>query len=125
MRTIVQIKHKLTGASNSTMVGVENAWCASFINYCLKMSGYKISGIQNAEFFSKSPNFIKIDIPKFGAITVFHKKGTKNGYVNLVYCKAKEGGTGLLGGEQTNSVTINSRYAVYDNPKLRLEFVDF
>lgn len=118
--------HKLTGANNPTMVGDQNAWCASFINYCLKMTGYKMSGTPNSQFFSKSPDFKKIDTPIFGAITVFHKKGTKkSGHVNLVYCKTKDGEIGLLGGNQTDSVTINPRYAVYDSPKLRLEFIGF
>ncbi|HCT3225462.1 TPA: LysM peptidoglycan-binding domain-containing protein [Enterobacter hormaechei] len=118
--------HKLTGASNPTMAGDQNAWCASFINYCLKLSGYKMSGTPNSQFFSKSPDFKKIDTPIFGAITVFHKKGTKkSGHVNLVYCKTKDGEIGLLGGNQTDSVTINPRYAVYDRPELRLEFIGF
>lgn len=118
--------HKLTGVSNPTMVGNENAWCASFINYCLYISGYKMSGSPNSQSFSKGLDFIKIDTPIFGAIAVFHKKGTKSGgHVNLVYCKTKDGEICLLSGNQTDSVTINPRYAVYDILELQIDFVGF
>ena len=95
------------------MVGTLNAWCASFINYCLQCSCLPI-GNANSQSFSKSGNFVKIDSPVYGAIVVLHKPHTEqSGHATLVYCKTKDDEIGVLGGNQGDSVTINPLKEVY------------
>ncbi|WP_439412972.1 TIGR02594 family protein [Enterobacter ludwigii] len=115
--------HAETGAPYKTMVGDANAWCASFVNYCLKKSDYLMSGSANSQSFAHSNNFVKIDEPVYGAIVVFHKKGTKgSGHVTMVYCKMKDGEIGVLGGNQGDSVTINPMYRVYSGESSILKY---
>jgi uncharacterized protein (TIGR02594 family) len=64
--------HKKTGINMSSMVGNSNPWCASFINYCLKESGYSTSGSASSQSFSN--NKIKVSQPIYGAIVVLRKK---------------------------------------------------
>ncbi|EGO8361980.1 hypothetical protein EYW98_22030 [Escherichia coli] len=105
--------HHETGAGNPTMVGTRNAWCASFINYCLQCTGYPIANA-NSQSFSKSRKFVKIDSPVYGAIVVLHVPNTEQkGHATLVYCKTKDGEIGVLGGNQGDSVTINPLKKVY------------
>ncbi|HFS5791131.1 TPA: LysM peptidoglycan-binding domain-containing protein [Citrobacter werkmanii] len=106
--------HSETGINKGTMVGDNNAWCASFVNYCLKCACYPISINANSQYFSESKKFIKIDSPVYGAIVVFHVPHTeRKGHVTLVYCKTKDGEICVLGGNQGNSVTINPMNKVY------------
>ncbi|PIF23922.1 TIGR02594 family protein [Candidatus Pantoea floridensis] len=105
--------HKKTGINMSSMVGDSNPWCASFVNYCLKESGYAISGSASSQSFSKNKNFVKISQPIYGAIVVFRKRGSWTGHVAFVYCKFKDGEYGVLGGNQANSVTVNPLKKVY------------
>lgn len=118
--------HHETGASNTTMTGTTNAWCASFINYCLQKSGFASSGSPNSQSYKHSPQFIRIEIPVYGAIVVFHKRGSKNsGHVAFVYCKTKDGEIGVLGGNQADSVTINPMKKIYFNPDLNYELIGY
>ncbi|MBS0967814.1 TIGR02594 family protein [Nissabacter archeti] len=118
--------HKEIGTSNSSMSGTSNAWCASFVNFCLKQAGYLTSRSANSQSFAYSPNFVKVDAPVYGAIAVFHKKGSKrSGHVAFVYCKTKDGEIGVLGGNQADSVTVNPMYYVYSNPKLGYELIGY
>lgn len=105
--------HKKTGINMSSMVGNSNPWCASFVNYCLKESGYAISGSASSQSFSKNKNFVKISQPIYGAIVVFRKRGSWTGHVAFVYCKFQNGEYGVLGGNQANSVTVNPLKKVY------------
>jgi hypothetical protein len=34
--------HKEVGIKLEDLIGTEHAWCASFVNYCLKCAGYKM-----------------------------------------------------------------------------------
>lgn len=53
----------------SVMTGTNNAWCASFVNYCLKTKGYAIwLSPTIARHIEKSPNFFKIPKPVWGCI---------------------------------------------------------
>lgn len=105
--------HKKTGINMSSMVGNSNPWCASFINYCLKEAGYSISGSASSQSFSKNKNFIKISQPIYGAIVVLRKRGSWTGHVTFIYCKFKDDEYGVLGGNQSNSVTVNPLKKVY------------
>ncbi|WP_333849359.1 hypothetical protein [Leclercia sp.] len=51
--------HKKTGVNMSSMVGNSTPWCASFINYCLKESGYSMSGSASSQPLKKQ-KFYKI-----------------------------------------------------------------
>ncbi|MBU9849149.1 TIGR02594 family protein [Rahnella aceris] len=117
--------HKKTGINMSSMVGNSNPWCASFINYCLKESGYSTSGSAGSQSFSKNKNFIKISQPIYGAIVVLRKKGSWTGHVAFIYCLFEDGEIGVLGGNQGDSVTINPLYQVYINGRLHYELIGF
>lgn len=117
--------HLETGVNKRTMVGDSNAWCASFINYCLKCACYPISNNANSQYFSKSNKFVKIDSPVYGAIVVLHVPHTeRSGHVTFVYCKTKDGEICVLGGNQGNSVTINPMNKVYIEG-LHYEFIGY
>ena len=105
--------HKRTGVNMLSMVGNSNPWCASFINYCLKEAGYSISGSASSQSFSKNKNFIKISQPIYGAIVVLRKRKSWTGHVAFIYCKFKDGEYGVLGGNQSNSVTVNPLRKIY------------
>ncbi|HHC4784598.1 TPA: hypothetical protein ACN6ZP_000520 [Escherichia albertii] len=116
--------HTKTGASNPSMVGTLNAWCASFINYCLQCTCLPIANA-NSQSFSESGNFVKIDSPVYGAIVVLHKPHTeRTGHATLVYCKTKDGETGVLGGNQGDSVIINPLKEVYIE-ELKFELIGY
>ncbi|MHB2093305.1 TIGR02594 family protein [Pantoea dispersa] len=117
--------HKKTGINMSSMVGNSNPWCASFVNYCLKESGYSTSGSASSQSFSKNKNFIKISEPIYGAIVVLRKKGSWTGHVAFIYCLFEDGEIGVLGGNQGDSVTINPLYQVYINGRLHYELIGF
>lgn len=38
------------------VLGENHPWCASFINYCLKESGYSVSGSASSQPFSNNKN---------------------------------------------------------------------
>ncbi|MGQ8774290.1 TIGR02594 family protein [Serratia sp. NA_112.1] len=117
--------HKKTGINMASMVGNSNPWCASFINYCLKESGYPVSGSASSQSFSKNKNFVKISKPIYGAIVVLRKKGSWTGHVAFIYCQFKDGEIGVLGGNQGDSVTINPLYQVYINGRLGYKLIGY
>lgn len=107
--------HQETGASDhKSMEGTNNAWCASFVNYCLKQAGYSHTGSPSSQSFVWSKQFKKIDSPVYGAIVVYQnprKKGT--GHVAFVYCALKGGDLAVLGGNQGDTIKFNSHKGVY------------
>ncbi|MEP8911033.1 TIGR02594 family protein [Enterobacter mori] len=88
------------------------AWCASFVNYCLKKSSYDYSTAypQSSQFpaYDKA-KFIEVDKPVYGALMVFRTytesgdRFTGNGHVSLVYGKTINDGIAGLGGNQGGS----------------------
>ncbi|MGL6016368.1 MAG: TIGR02594 family protein [Selenomonadaceae bacterium] len=108
------------GESTPTM---ETAWCASFVNYCLKDSGHSYTKDPSSQFASTSKKFVKIERPVFGAIVVYKhtikKYGT--GHTGFVYAKINDGDYAILGGNQGESITLNPHKGVYlDMLKCRL-----
>ena len=102
--------HRETGQTwFKSMEGDTNAWCASFVNYCLMLARYPMS--QNkarAKSFSNDPNFLKIDKPIYGAIAVYGRKG--GGHVAFVYGKQKKSDKLIvLGGNQGDMITFVAR----------------
>jgi uncharacterized protein (TIGR02594 family) len=96
--------HELVGAHESSMVGTKNAWCSSFVNYCLSTAApsyAKWSLPQRANDISKSSNFVEIKTPVFGAIALISTH-----HVTLVY--AKSGSNFIcLGGNQHDQINFS------------------
>ena len=102
--------HKLVRSGLNTLVGDENPWCASFINYCLKESGYQMSqAVASSQSFKWDSNFVKISKPAYGALAVWTnpKKKTKG---HVCFVLGVSGNNFIrLGGNQDNMITVDSR----------------
>lgn len=109
--------HKEVGIGIPDLSGTDHAWCASFLNYCLKQSGYEMSNPAcRARSVSEDPNFVKIEKPIFGAIAMI---GTY--HVGFVYATdSKSEKPILLGGNQSDQINFSVFYdkATYYLPKL-------
>lgn len=101
--------HYLINAKGSLS---NTAWCASFVNYCLKESSYDYSKSypQSSQFPAYDKvKFVEIDKPVYGALMVFRTytnsgdRFTGNGHVSLVYGKTIHGDIAGLGGNQGGS----------------------
>lgn len=83
----------------------ETPWCSAFVCWCLEKTGYKSTNSSWAKSFLKYGT--KMETPKQGCIAVL-TRGPKNGHVAF-YIEHNENGTvSLLGGNQSNSVSIKS-----------------
>lgn len=103
--------HKKIGLSFKSL---SIAWCASFVNYCLKVAGYKHSGSAGSQSFRHSANFHKLASPVYGALVVYsNPKKPGQGHVAFAYCTLKDGDMAVLGGNQGDSITFNSHNGVY------------
>lgn len=81
-------------------------WCAIFINACLAMAGAKGSASAMARGFVKHPDFIRLEQPSVGCITVISSnRGPASGHV---FFYTGENGLMLqgLGGNQNDSVSV-------------------
>ena len=96
---------------------MSTAWCASFVNYCLKEARYPYLKSADSQFptYKKNRNiFREIPSPVYGAIMVFrryyHEGGnwTQKGHVSFVYAKDKNGDIAALGGNQGDSIKLSS-----------------
>ncbi|MFC3531104.1 TIGR02594 family protein [Vogesella facilis] len=88
-----------------TIEGDKFAWCASFVNYCLKTSGYPISSpnpMRANSFISDNINFIKIEKPIFGCIATNGKHAT------FFYGESSNGKFIGLGGNQGQTIKFSS-----------------
>lgn len=103
--------HKETGLQFRSL---STAWCASFVNYCLKSSGFKHSGSAGSQSFRMSQNFSRLTAPVYGALAVYSNPAKPGqGHVAFVYCKLKGGDLAVLGGNQGDSITFNPHKSVY------------
>lgn len=87
-----------------TMVGTKNAWCASFVNFCLKSSSPAYTmwrQSMRARDVAKDANFVEIDKPVFGAIMLLGQS-----HVALVYARSA-GGVVCLGGNQSDQINFS------------------
>lgn len=91
----------------------ETPWCATFVNYCLKMAGEAMTGKLNARSFLDYGEEVKQ--PKFGDIVVLWR-GDRNGWQGHVgfFVKQDDKGIYVLGGNQSNEVNIT----IYKNERL-------
>ncbi len=108
--------HKEVGVNLNDLIGTDHAWCASFVNYCLKQSGYAMSSPPcRARSFLDDDNFEKISKPVFGAIAVI---GTH--HVCLVHAEdANSEKPIVLGGNQSDQInfTVFHEKTTYLLPK--------
>lgn len=96
--------HKEVGVSISTLVGDNQAWCASFVNYCLAKTGYHISSPypQRARsFIYDHVNFIEVTKPIFGCIA------SSGHHAAFVYGKTAKGMIVCLGGNQSQTIRLS------------------
>ncbi|MDR3410413.1 MAG: LysM peptidoglycan-binding domain-containing protein [Formivibrio sp.] len=120
--------HKMIGKSGA--LG-NTAWCAAFVNYCLKF-GYgadyyeKGDTSQSSQFPVNNKKFMKIDKPVYGAIVVYRhtKKKYGTGHVAFVYAKTDDDDYAVLGGNQSDSITLNKHKEIYLE-KLKAKLVGF
>lgn len=82
-------------------------WCAIFINAMLDAAGVKGSGSAMARSFVKHPDFIRLDAPVVGCITVISSsRGPTSGHV--FFYTANDGlFVQGLGGNQDDQVSID------------------
>lgn len=94
--------HAITGlrAQND-----ETPWCASFVGWCLEQAGLKSTGSAVARSYETWG--VALEKPVLGAIVTFTRAG--GGHVGF-YMGARDGKWLILGGNQSNRVSI----AAYD-----------
>lgn len=97
--------------------GLESAWCACFVTWCLRQAGVKSL---NSYFAMRAAAYktygSPLSVPAFGAIAV---KG--RGHVGFVVASSKGGDVAILGGNQSNEVNIR-RYTAAQAKDLTYRF---
>ena len=91
------------GRQFTSLAGSSNAWCASFVNWCLRSAGYPISSphpYRARSFAADTINFSQIAEPVYGAIGLV---GTS--HVGFVYSIERERPV-LLGGNQSDQINF-------------------
>lgn len=96
---------------------VKTAWCAAFVNFCLKTSGQIYENSAGSQFPILSKKFIKIDRTVYGSIMVMRNyfsgtnKSPGKGHATFVYAMKGDGRVVCLGGNQGDRVKL-SAYAM-------------
>ncbi|WP_111893491.1 TIGR02594 family protein [Acinetobacter sp. MB5] len=103
--------HTMVKSGYKTMVGDKNPWCASFVNYCLKETNYKMSkALASSQSFKWDSSFVKISKPAYGAIAVWTSEEDKRyGHVCFVLGISGTANFIRLGGNQGDMITVDSR----------------
>lgn len=85
----------------------ETSWCAAFVNWCLKQSGYQGTNKASAKSFLSL--HAKLDRPYHGCIVVLWRNSPDSwtGHVGFYVGGDKEN-VFLLGGNQSNKVCIQA-----------------
>jgi uncharacterized protein (TIGR02594 family) len=100
----INYHHELGTKWLPSMSGTDNAWCASYVNWCLRKAGYAVSNPHyRARSFHGDANFHQITAPIFGAVAM---KGTS--HVGFVYAKSSTGSIILLGGNQGDQINFTA-----------------
>jgi uncharacterized protein (TIGR02594 family) len=98
--------HALTGTGFlKTIVGDDNPWCASFVNYCLmnaSPSYTKWKKSYRARTIALDSHFIELEKPVFGAIVL-----VSSHHVSFVYAKSGKNHV-CLGGNQSDQINFSS-----------------
>nr|WP_317200877.1 TIGR02594 family protein [uncultured Psychrobacter sp.] len=105
--------HNLVGISSyKSLVGTAQAWCASFVNYCLKDSGYPMvttndpyDKVRAKAFKKDTVNFVRIENPVYGAIAVSKEVS----HVCFVIGRKNKDRFYRLGGNQDQMIAFDSR----------------
>lgn len=107
----INYHHELGTNWLPSMSGTNNAWCASYVNWCFHQAGYAVSRPHyRARSFHGDANFQQIAEPIFGAVAL---KGTS--HVGFAYAKASTGSIILLGGNQGDQIN----FTAYKNTDFR------
>jgi uncharacterized protein (TIGR02594 family) len=99
--------HLLSGSLKSSLA---TAWCASFVNYCLKDSGSQYELSASSQFPIASKKFRCIDNPVYGALVVLKNylvndgSAHGTGHVTFFYGFNRQGKIVALGGNQGNKI---------------------
>lgn len=84
----------------------ETPWCGLFVGYCLGVTGrYVVREWYRARAWESS-EMTKLDKPAYGCIVTFTREG--GGHVGFVVGKDKAENLMVLGGNQSNAVSIAS-----------------
>lgn len=84
----------------------ETPWCAGYVAYCLKMSGYPILGpAKVGRALAWADYGVKLHAPAYGCLAVKKRKG--GGHVGFVVGRDQYGNLMILGGNQNDSVKIS------------------
>jgi len=88
-----------------SMTGTKNAWCASFVNWCLRKAGYQISSPHpyRARSFLGDSNFTEIEHAVYGAIAVIGTHHACFAYGQNQVTKAII----MLGGNQSDQINFS------------------
>jgi uncharacterized protein (TIGR02594 family) len=111
--------HRELGLANSYTLS-NTAWCASFVNFCLKSTNTPHLNNPSSQFPCNSTLFIRIAEPVFGAIMVMRNYLASNnsyagkGHITLVYGKTSSGAIAGLGGNQGDTLRV-SPYKIVGN----------
>ena len=85
----------------------ETAWCSAFINWCALKAGVERSGKLNARSWMDIGK--EVSKPKIGDLVIFWRESPASwkGHV-AIYINSTEKAVFVLGGNQNNSVNIQS-----------------
>lgn len=95
---------KYSGESKAWWAEDETAWCGLFVGYCLGESGRHVIKEWYRARAWESVEMTKLSQPAYGCIVTFTRQG--GGHVGFVVGKDKLGNLMVLGGNQSNSVSI-------------------
>lgn len=86
---------------------VGDPWCAIFVNACLEESGFAGTRSALARSFERSPNFVKLSGPAYGAITTMWRTSRESGEGHVYfYVGENDNGNLGLGGNQNDQVCV-------------------
>ncbi len=83
-------------------------WCAIFVNAMLELNGVRGSRSASSQSFRHDPNFVQLDTPALGAITVFWRVSKGSGIGHVAFYRGEAPGrVFVLGGNQHDAVNIS------------------
>jgi uncharacterized protein (TIGR02594 family) len=83
----------------------ETPWCAAFVGACLRLSGYKSSGLLGARSYATFGQ--EVSAPQRGAIVVFWRTSPQSGSGHVAFFDHEDGDhIYVLGGNQCDAVSV-------------------
>jgi len=80
------------------------AWCGLFVAHCLRHANRHVVALWFRAKSWESDSMTKLDKPAYGCVVTFTRKG--GGHVGFVIGKDRYGNLMVLGGNQSNAVSI-------------------